>query len=350
VKPAARLALFLAPGALVAALTGCSGMYTTAIVTPASVPAPPAGAPAVALVVADQRPPKEGGSDPKRVGTIRALAGNGAGMREESPDAVRRLVEAATVAGLAKGGVSVAAGAGATLEVGIRKFWMDVYSSYTAELHGDLVLKKGGAEVWRKTVMANATGEQGGSPSGMFNTVWGWALERWRDRVAEAASDPEFLAALGVKGAAAAAPAVAEPKTASSGPVGLSVSSEFNIDDRQQLTFEIKARDALKKARLPEKRGAFPEIAIRYVSLYETNPKNGKVNGYKVTTRLSLKDASGRILWEDSFKVKGSFGEIDPKKDANYLDATFSTSVDYEWTSQLVRRLDSPDFRKAAGR
>jgi len=348
VRPFARLVTVSALGSLLAALTGCSGMYTTSIATPANLPAPPAGAPAVLLVVADQRPPNEGGSDLRRVGTIRALAGNGAGMREESPDAVRRLVEAATANGLAKAGVSAIGGAGAALEVGIRKFWMDGYASYTAELHGDLVLKKGGAEVWRKTVKANATGEQGGSPSGMFNTVWGWALERWRDRVAEAAAEPEFLAALGVKGAAPA-PAAAEAKAAG-GPVGLSVSSEFNIDDRQQLTFEIKARDALKKARLPEKRGAFPEIAIRYVSLYETNPKNGKVNGYKVTTRLSLKDASGRILWEDSFKVKGSFGEIDPKKDANYLDATFSTSVDLEWTTQLVRRLNSPEFRKAAGR
>lgn len=348
-KRSARLARLFAPVALLAALTGCSGMYTTSIATPASIPAPPAGAPAVALVVTDQRPAKEGGNDPKRVGTIRALAGNGAGMREESPDAVRRLAEAATTAGLGKAGVSAAAGAGATLEVGIRKFWMDGYSSYTAELHGDLVLKKGGVEVWRKNVMANATGEQGGSPAEMFNRVWGWALERWRDRVAEAAAEPEFLAALGVKAAAPPAPAAAEPRAAAGGTVGLSVSSEFNVDDRQKVTFEIKSRDALKQAGLTDKRGAFPEVAVRYVSVFEKNAKTGNVNGYKVTTRLSLKDAAGQILWEDSFVVKDTLGDLDPKN-VNYLDASFSTSVDYKWTTEVVRRLKSEAFRKAAGR
>lgn len=347
-KRFARLAAFSAFGPVLAALAGCSGMYTTSIATPASVAAPPAGGPPVAIVVNDQRPPKEGGSDPKRVGTIRALAGNGAGMREESPDAVRRLVESATAGGLAKAGISVVHG-GAMLEVGIRKFWMDGYSSYTAELHGDLVLKKGGSEVWSKTVKVSATGEQSGSSSAMFNTVWGWALERWRDRVAEAASEPAFLAALGVKAAASAAPAPAETTAAAEGPFGLSVASEFNVDDRQKLTFEIKARDAVKAAGLTEKRGAFPEIAVRYVSSYEKNSKTGNVNGYKVTTRLSLKNASGRVLWEGSFVVKGTLGELDPKN-ANYLEASFSSDVDYKWTTEVVRRLKSPEFRKAAGR
>jgi hypothetical protein len=334
-------------------------MYTTAIVTPASVPAPPAGAPSVALSVSDQRPQKEGGDDPKRVGTVRALAGNGAGMREESPDAVRRLVEAATTGGLAKAGVSAVAGAGTALEVRIRKFWMDGYSSYTAELHGDLVLKKGGAEVWRKTVMANATGEQGSSPAEMFNRVWGWALERWRDRVSEAASDPEFLSALGVKAAASAAPASAAPvpaapvpaapKTAAEGPFGLSVASEFNIDDRLNLVFRARARDALKRARLEEKGGAFPEVSVRYDSRYDNYGKNGGVSGYEVKTRLSLKDASGRILWEDSFKVQGPLADIDPK-DTIRLEGSLGESLNTRWTPEVVRRLKSPAFRKAAGR
>lgn len=346
-KLTARLALLFAPGALLAALTGCSGMYTTAIATPGSVPAPPAGAPAVTLVVSDRRPPNEGGKDPKRVGTIRALAGNGAGMREESPDAVRRLVEAATKSGLAKAGIGTA-DAKPPLEVAISKFWMDGYSSYTAELWGTLRVRKDGQDAWSRDLKVNATGEQAGSPSEMFNRVWGWALDKWRDEVARAMAEPDALAALGMKPPAAVAPAEA-PKAGTAGPVGLSVASEFSFDDRQRLTFEIMARNALKKAGLTDARGAFPEVTVRYVSVYEKNAKTGNVNGYKVTTRLSLKDAAGQILWEDSFVVKGTLGDLDPKN-VNYVDASFSTSVDYEWTTEVVRRLKSEAFRKAAGR
>ncbi len=345
-KPMARL-FPLALGSLLTALTGCSGMYTTAIATPGSVPAPPAGAPAVTLVVSDRRPPKEGGDDPSRVGSIRALAGNSAGMREQSPDAVRRLVEAATKSGLAKAGVGTA-DAGPTLEVAISKFWMDGYSSYTAELWGTLRARRDGQDVWSRDLKVNATGEQPGSPSEMFNRVWGWALDKWRDEVARAMAEPGALAALGVKPPAAVAPAGAHG-LGTLGPVGLSVASEFNVDDRQKVTFEIKSRDALKQAGLTEKRGSFPEVAVRYVSVYEKNAKTGNVIGYRVTTRLSLKDDGGRILWEDSFVVKGTLGDLDPKN-VNYVDASFSTSVDYKWTTEVVRRLKSEAFRKAAGR
>lgn len=345
-------------GSVLTALSGCSGMYTTSIASPARGVVPPSGAPSVTLSVSDQRPANEGGKDPRRVGTIRALAGNGAGMREESPDAVRRLVEVATVDGLAASGVASAPGQPATLEVGVRKFWMDGYASYTAEMEGTLSLKKDGAVIWTRALKATATGEQPRSASEMFNRVWGWTLDKWRDEVARAAAEPAFLAALGARLAVTPAPVVtaasavsasAEPKPAAAGPVGLSVSSEFGIDDRQQLSFQIRSREALKRAGLEEKRGAFPEVAVRYTAVYEKNQKNGKVNGCRVSTRLALKDSSGRILFEDSFRLDVTLPETDPKE-TNYLAASLGLELDLRWVPEIAKRLGSAEFRKAAGR
>jgi hypothetical protein len=341
--------VLLTGGALVAtaALTsGCGGMYSTAINYAPTGAVPAAGSPAVTVSVADKRPAGEGGSDPRRVGTIRALAGNGAGMREESPDAVPKMIEKATADGLAGAGMAASPGQPNELAVSIGKFWMDGYSSYTAEIEATLTLRRGGKDLWTRVVKAKATGEQSlGSASAMFNKVWGWALERYSAEVARAVGEPEFAAAYGrsVPAAPAAAPPAATP---AAGGLGLSVQSEFGIDERFATSFTVRARDAMREAGFPNPGGRAPLISIRYVTVLDKQP-GGYQTAAKITTRLSFKSATDAILWEDSFVVKRTFATPDNDKNGSLLDAEIGSILDLAWVPELVKRLKSPGLAAA---
>ena len=341
---------------------GCGGMYSTAIVYAPKAAAPSAGGPAVTLGVEDRRPVKKGGDDPRRVGTIRALAGNGAGMREVAPDAVPKAVEKATSDGLAAAGIASASGQPSELTVSIDRFWMDGYASYTAEIEATIALRREGTEIWKRTVVAQATGEQGmGSPSSFFNRVWSWALERYAEEVSKAVREPGFATASGfalpvpagvATGGTGAPPPAGPVGGSASSPgsakgLGLSVGGEFGLtDSKRNWLFEVSARQAMKDAGIPEVHKGFPQIAVRY-SLSLSTEDGGRTTVATIATRVTLDSGNGEVLWQDQFRTKGTFATPTGKNANDLRDVEIGRVADDDWKPELVKRLKSQGLAAA---
>jgi len=88
--------------------------------------APPARtARAVVLKVVDNRPPREGGREPRVVGFRRSTVGIKDNIKESGPGVVPNLVRAATEDALGRSGIDTSDGAKVTLTAQILYYWMD---------------------------------------------------------------------------------------------------------------------------------------------------------------------------------------------------------------------------------
>lgn len=172
-------------------LTGCAAHLTY---TPRY---PLAGPPLkeVSLEVLNERPPHQGGDDVRAVGIARGGYGNPMRFREQSPDAVPRLVTEATVDALHAVGVGVHPGAPNRLRARLLTLWMDGYIGYGANVVIEYALLDAENRVlWTQ----RAQGAEGGA---VFS--FGAASELISQALANAAGsavalfrDPAFHAAL----------------------------------------------------------------------------------------------------------------------------------------------------------
>ncbi|MFI5120289.1 MAG: hypothetical protein ACHQM4_07745 [Thermoanaerobaculia bacterium] len=117
-----KRAAFLVLAVLIAAST--AGFGSSGIVYVPSAP-PAQTTRAVVLKVVDNRPPREGGREPRVVGLRRSMVGIKANINESGPDVVPNLVRAATEDALGRAGIRASDSAKVTLTAQILCFWMD---------------------------------------------------------------------------------------------------------------------------------------------------------------------------------------------------------------------------------
>ncbi len=101
-----------------------AGFASSGIADQASAP-PARTARAVVLKVVDNRPPREGGREPRVVGFRRSTVGIKANIKESGPEVVPNLVRAATEDALGRSGIDTSDGAKVTLTAQILCYWMD---------------------------------------------------------------------------------------------------------------------------------------------------------------------------------------------------------------------------------
>ena len=139
---------------------GCAaGVVTEVRYRPIATALPSVRA-AVNLEVVDAREAKLGGKETNLVGQMRGTYGNPFALREAAP--VTQIIAAATSDALQHAGVKVRPDASRTVTVTIKKYWVDGYLSYTADVVAEVALRD--SEERTSSVNWYTATYRGGSP------------------------------------------------------------------------------------------------------------------------------------------------------------------------------------------
>jgi len=143
------------PILLLVFLSGCAAQLRYVEKWPLKQPA----ARTVRVDVSDERPPDQGGDNPRQVGIARGGYGNPVPFENDDPLQLTKIIKQATVDALHGAGVEAAEQAPFVLRARMRRFWMDGYVAYSAEseVHYEL-LGAAGTVVWSQTAKGNAAG------------------------------------------------------------------------------------------------------------------------------------------------------------------------------------------------
>jgi hypothetical protein len=191
-----KRAAFLSLTVLAAtSLTGCG---SSGIAYQPSAP-PSQAARAVGLKVVDNRPPREGGSDPRVVGLRRGGFGNTFNIKESGPEVVPNLVRAATEDALGRAGIRTSESAKVTLAAQVLCFWMDWASynfitgiGYKGAIAVEYTLQDSSGRVLWKGLAVVEQHHSSDSKGKIFNP----ALKRLAGRAAKRFESAEFVKAV----------------------------------------------------------------------------------------------------------------------------------------------------------
>lgn len=194
-----KRAVFLALAVLVAVSAPCLG--SSGIVYQPSA-TPPQTARAVMLKVVDNRPPREGGREPRVVGFRRSMVGIKANIKESGPDVVPNVVRAVTEDALGRAGVRTSDSAKVTLTAQVLSFWMDwsgfafagafSHLKYMGAIAVEYTLQDASGRVLWKGLAVVEQHHSSDSKEKIFNP----ALKRLADRAAKRFQSAEFVNAV----------------------------------------------------------------------------------------------------------------------------------------------------------
>ncbi len=328
------------------------GFYSSSIEYRPKVVAPGPDAQSVTLRVENRRPAKEGGENPRRVGTMRAAVGYGVGIHEKDPETVNRLVAKATEVGLARGGLAAAPDGGAVFEVWVSKFWMEGSSDYSVDIEATLFLRRGAQELWRRPVKVHVDTTQVGveRPRDLYSRGFSQALARYAEEVGKALKAPAFVQALpeALRDAPAAPSGKGSAMAQAHAPrgLGLSVKGSGGVPGGPpQERFQHAAQDALRHVGIPVLDG-HPHLAVRYALDIERGEGESPVV-VGISTRLALRTATGRTLWEQWLTTRTPLDLASGSAGNEALDAAVTQVIDRQWRQDVVACLKSRAFLDA---